>query len=78
MLHPHIRAWIVHAKSVGIVTSIVSNGTGIDREFLEAMSEHLDWVGLSIDASNDILQSVPYSDSVSLLQVHEFGVGVAH
>lgn len=57
MLHPHIRPWIIHAKAVGMVTSIVSNGTRIDREFLEAMSEHLDWVGLSIDASTDRLHA---------------------
>lgn len=57
MLHPHIRPWIIHAKATGMVTSIVSNGTGIDAEFLEAMNEHLDWVGLSIDASNDELHA---------------------
>ena len=92
MLHPHIRAWIVHAKSVGMVTSIVSNGTGIDREFLEAMSEHLDWVGLSIDASNDHLHAqlgrgrkgeIKQGVSGHLRRtlpvadlLHEFGVGV--
>ena len=92
MLHPHIRAWIVHAKSVGMVTSIVSNGTGIDREFLEAMSDHLDWVGLSIDASNDILHAqlgrgrkgeIKRGVSGHLRRtlpvadlLHEFGVGV--
>ena len=92
MLHPHIRAWIVHAKSVGMVTSIVSNGTGIDREFLEAMSDHLDWVGLSIDASNDILHAqlgrgrkgeIKQGVSGHLRRtlpvadlLHEFGVGV--
>lgn len=92
MLHPHIRAWIVHAKSVGMVTSIVSNGTGIDREFLEAMSEHLDWVGLSIDASSDHLHAqlgrgrkgeIKRGVSGHLRRtlpvadlLHEFGVGV--
>ena len=91
MLHPHIRAWIVHAKSVGMVTGIVSNGTGIDREFLEAMSEHLDWVGLSIDASNDHLHAqlgrgrkgesskgfpAPPSNLACCRPLHEFGVGV--
>ena len=92
MLHPHIRAWIIHAKAVGMVTSIVSNGTGIDREFLEAMSEHLDWVGLSIDASNDQLHAklgrgrkgeIKKGISGHLRRslpvadlLHEFGVGV--
>jgi len=92
MLHPHIRAWIKHAKHVGLVTSIVSNGTRIDREFLEEMHGHLDWVGLSIDASTDLLHAklgrglrneVARGVSNHLERtlpvadlLHEFGVGV--
>lgn len=92
MLHPHIRAWIVHAKAVGMVTSIVSNGTGINRAFLSAMKGHLDWVGLSIDASNDELheqlgrgekKDLRNGNSAHLARslpvadlLHEFGVGV--
>jgi radical S-adenosyl methionine domain-containing protein 2 len=92
MLHPHIRAWIKYAKSLGMVTSIVSNGTGIDREFLTDMSGHLDWVGLSIDASSDTLHAqlgrglkaeIKQGLSFHLARtlptadlLHEFGVGV--
>lgn len=92
MLHPHIRAWIVHAKTVGMVTSIVSNGTGIDRAFLSTMKGHLDWVGLSVDASNDELHeqlgrgekkhlrngiSAHLARSLPVADLlHEFGVGV--
>lgn len=92
MLHPHIRAWIKYAKSLGMVTSIVSNGTGIDREFLIDMSAHLDWVGLSIDASSDVLHAqlgrglkaeIKNGRSFHLARtlptadlLHEFGVGV--
>lgn len=58
MLHPHIETWIIHAKSLGLTTSIVSNGTNIDEAFLQRMQGHLDWIGLSIDASNDELHAL--------------------
>ena len=57
MLHPHLEAWIIHAKELKMVTSIVSKGTGINKEFLERMTGYLDWIGLSIDASNDALHA---------------------
>ncbi len=55
MLHRHISSWIIEAKRIGLVTSIVSNGTNMSRDWLEKMRPHLDWLGLSIDASNDQL-----------------------
>lgn len=57
MLHPHLRAWIVEAKRLGMTTSIVSNGTRMTRKWLEEMTPYLDWLGLSIDASNDALHA---------------------
>lgn len=53
MLHPHLEAWIIAAKSCGLTTSIVSNGTKMTEEWLTKMRPYLDWLGLSIDASND-------------------------
>jgi len=53
MLHPHIEAWIIAAKQEGMVTSIVSNGSRMTREWLKDMRPYLDWLGISIDASND-------------------------
>ena len=53
MLHPHLEAWIISAKSCGLTTSIVSNGTKMTEEWLTKMRPYLDWLGLSIDASND-------------------------
>lgn len=92
MLHPHIRQWILHAKALGLVTSIVSNGTGINREFLDAMRGSLDWVGLSIDASSDELHAqlgrgekaeIKIGTSKHLMRcfpiadlLHEYGVGI--
>ena len=57
MLHPHIEAWIIYAKKLDMVTSIVSNGTNIDEDFLDRIASSLDWVGLSVDASNDKLHA---------------------
>ena len=53
MLNPYIDDWIIEAKKLGLVTSIVSNGTKMTEEWLLRMAPHLDWLGLSIDASND-------------------------
>ena len=58
MLHPHLEAWIVAAKSSGLTTSIVSNGTRMTEEWMTRMRPHLDWLGLSIDASNDEMHAL--------------------
>ena len=53
MLNKDIETLIVKAKSVGLTTSIVSNGHRMDEIWLRKMRPYLDWLGLSIDASND-------------------------
>lgn len=58
MLHPHLDEWIKESKRVGMTTSIVSNGTNMTREWLESMRPYLDWLGLSVDASNDQIHAI--------------------
>ena len=58
MLHPHLGTLIVTAKSCGMTTSIVSNGTRMTEGWLTKMRPHLDWLGLSIDASNDEMHAL--------------------
>jgi len=58
MLHPHLEAWIVAAKSCGLTTSIVSNGTRMTENWLIRMRPYLDYLGLSIDASNDEMHAL--------------------
>ena len=58
MLHPFLDAWIMESKYVGMTTSIVSNGTRMTREWLESMKPHLDWLGLSVDASDDKIHAI--------------------
>lgn len=49
-LCPWLKDLIVTAKSYGVTTSIVSNGSKIHKEFLKSMNTHLDWIGISIDS----------------------------
>ncbi len=57
-LHEFLDDWIIASKQAGMTTSIVSNGTGMTREWLTKMRPHLDWLGLSIDASNDMIHAI--------------------
>lgn len=53
MLWKHIDDSIIYAKSKGLVTSIITNGSMIDRQWLINMQSYLDWIGISIDSMND-------------------------
>ncbi|MHA1385382.1 MAG: viperin family antiviral radical SAM protein [Candidatus Helarchaeota archaeon] len=55
-LCPYISALIKESKELGLITSIISNSSGINRKFLQLNHNYLDWIGLSIDSSNERLQ----------------------
>jgi radical S-adenosyl methionine domain-containing protein 2 len=52
-LCPYLGDLLAASKDVGLTTCIVSNATGLKEEFLDKWGHLIDWVGLSIDASND-------------------------
>jgi radical S-adenosyl methionine domain-containing protein 2 len=52
-LCPYLGDLLAASKDVGLTTCIVSNATGLTEEFLDGWGHLIDWVGLSIDASND-------------------------
>ena len=52
MLCPWLPDLIARAKAHGMTTSIVTNGSGINSHWLDALNGSLDWVGLSIDTVN--------------------------
>lgn len=52
-LCPYIGELLVESKRVGLTTCIVSNGSKLTDEFLEKWNSVIDWVGISIDSSND-------------------------
>ena len=53
LIHPHIIDHIIYAKSIGFITSIVTNGSKLDQAFLDSISGSLDYVGISIDSLDE-------------------------
>jgi radical S-adenosyl methionine domain-containing protein 2 len=51
-LVPHIMELILYAKSLGFETSIVTNGSLIDFEWIENISSYLDILAISVDSIN--------------------------
>lgn len=51
MLCPHLDDLVAHAKAIGLVTMLVTNGTRLVGARLKKIVPLLDWVSLSIDAS---------------------------
>ena len=54
-LSPYLGELLIHSKNLGLITSIISNVTGINKVFLEEFGESLDWIGLSIDSGFNII-----------------------
>lgn len=54
LLCPHIAALIRHAKAIGLVTMLVTNGSRLVGSLRDELVPHLDWVSLSIDASDPV------------------------
>lgn len=52
MLYKDLDKAIIYAKSIGLVTSIITNGSRIKEQWLIDMQSHLDWIGISIDSLN--------------------------
>lgn len=49
-LHPNLPYLIQYAKSLGLVTALITNGLTLSPKYLKSLDNTLDWVGLSIDA----------------------------
>ena len=55
-LHPHIGPLLAESRRLGLVTSIISNGARL-RPLLAAHASDLDWVGLSVDSADEVVQA---------------------
>lgn len=51
LLCPHLGRYLAHAKALGCITMIVSNGSLISERFIERYEHVLDWVGVSMDSA---------------------------
>lgn len=56
LLHPDLPKLCEEAKNLGMVTSIVTNGSLLLPK-LDRMAEHLDWVGVSVDSIDENVES---------------------
>jgi radical S-adenosyl methionine domain-containing protein 2 len=52
-LVPHLLELIKYAKNLGFITSIVTNGSKIDTEWIKQAAPYLDIIGLSVDSVDD-------------------------
>lgn len=50
-LCPHLLSLARHAKQLGLITMLVTNGSRLHGEYRDRILPFLDWVALSIDAS---------------------------
>lgn len=57
LLHPLIFDLVAAAKAAGLATSLVTNGSLLDAPTLLRLAGHLDWLALSVDASDDALHA---------------------
>jgi len=51
LLRKDLSELIRYAKSLGLVTSIISNGQMITADWIESVSGHLDQIGISVDSA---------------------------
>lgn len=56
-LCPYLGDLLAASKDVGLTTCIVTNASGLTEEFLNEWAHLIDWVGLSIDASTDVIHA---------------------
>jgi radical S-adenosyl methionine domain-containing protein 2 len=52
-LIPHLHELIMHAKDLGFTTSVVTNGSRIDMDWIKRVAPYLDILALSVDSVND-------------------------
>ncbi len=55
-LHPYITKLIKYAKSIGLTTSIVTNGSKIDYSFMKKVKSYLDIIAISINSSKEHIE----------------------
>lgn len=53
LLYKWICEVIEYSKSIGLVTSIITNGSLLTDDLIEKFKGRLDWIGISIDSLND-------------------------
>ena len=55
-LYRDLGELVQYAKSLGMITMIVTNGSLITQEFLKKYASCIDWIGLSIDSGIETIE----------------------
>lgn len=58
MLYKHIEESIGYANSLGLTTSLITNGSLLTTDFLRDMQGSLDWIGVSVDSLNPLVNKL--------------------
>ena len=69
-LHPELTGMLRHARSVGLQTSIISNGTRLNAEMISL----LDLVGVTLDSRDDSVASAASRAAASAVTSHPFAL----
>lgn len=81
LLYKWIYEVIVYSKSIGLTTSLITNGSLLTDELLERFKGQLDWIGVSVDSPIDEInvkigrtyKNMPnYYELVSKIKKHGF------
>jgi len=55
-LCPYLSELLKYSKKLGLITSIISNGSGVTENFILNNHKDIDWLGLSIDSGSESTQ----------------------
>lgn len=58
LLYKWIYEVIVYSKTIGLTTSIITNGSLLTDELLEKFKGKLDWIGVSVDSLNETTNTI--------------------
>lgn len=86
LLYPDLEELLINSKRLGAVTSVVTNGSLVNRGFFVRTYGSLDWIGLSVDSTDDYTEVMlgrhskgcRHLDNVRTVSAlaHDFGIGL--
>ena len=56
LLSPYLPKYLQYSKKLGMLTSIVTNGSKLNQDFLEKNHQYIDMIGISIDSTSDMIE----------------------
>lgn len=70
MLYKHLDSCIEYANSLGMTTSIITNGSLLTEKWLIKMKRKLHWIGISVDSLNSLTNLYIGRQSKSSVDYH--------